>query len=227
MIMAIKPRWNGVIRALLVSNFVSVMLFGLRVLGGHNERYWFLFWNLLLAWIPLFIVWQLIQQLNKHAWREPIPVGLTLLWLGFLPNSFYLISDLVHLQSTAEIGVLFDAVLFMSCIINGLVAGIISLLLVHQEILRRRGPEVARTLIALAILGTSYAIYLGRSLRWNTWDVLLNPPGLLFDISDHVIKPLDHPQVFVTTATFFLLIGSLYWVVWEFVKVLKSRRPRR
>ncbi|HSX23761.1 MAG TPA: DUF1361 domain-containing protein, partial [Candidatus Saccharimonadales bacterium] len=66
----------------------------------------------------------------------------------------------------------------------------------------------------------SFAIYLGRSLRWNTWDLLVNPAGLLFDISERVLHPLSHPQVFVTTLTFFVLLTSIYLVVWNFLAAI-------
>lgn len=219
--------WGGVVRALLISNLISVVLFLLRIFGTHTDRYWFLFWNLFLAWVPVLLAWLLLKQLKKQPWREPLPVLLTLLWLGFLPNSFYLISDLVHLKNTGEVGMLYDSVMFMSIILNGLIAGMLSLYWVHVELMKRRTKQFAHLLIAGVIFCASFAIYLGRSLRWNTWDLLASPAAILFDISDHIIHPLDHQQGFVTTASFFVLLGSMYWVVWSFGEVMQYRRPRR
>ncbi len=207
-------------KAILISNLISVVLFGLRIMATHSTYYWFLLWNLLLAWVPIIFILLLRRQLKHKSWKEPIPIALTFLWLGFLPNSFYLMSDLIHLQNTGDIGILFDAVLFLSCIWNGAVAGMLSIVWVHRAILKRRGRLIAATIIGVVFAITSFAIYLGRTLRWNTWDVLVNPAGILFDVSERVINPLAHPQVLVTTLTFFALLGSIYIVVWEFVCAL-------
>lgn len=219
--MATSVRRQGVINALLLSNLVSILLFGLRVIATRNTAYWFLFWNLLLGWTPVLFVWLLLAVLRRHSWREPLPVVLTLLWLGFLPNSFYLMSDLIHLQNTGDIGVLFDVVLFLSCIWNGLVAGMLSIVWVHQALIKRKSKVAAAGLVGGVLAVTSFAIYLGRTLRWNSWDVLINPAGLLFDVSERVINPLAHPQVLVTTLTFFVLLSSIYLVVWQFILALQ------
>lgn len=211
-----------VVKSLLVSNLVSVVLFGLRVAGTHNSTYWFLFWNLVLGWVPVLIMWTLLKSLKTHSWKEPLPVLLTLLWLGFLPNSFYLMSDLIHLQSTGDIGILFDVVLFLSCIWNGVIAGMLSVYMAHRELVKRFSTNVSNSLITGVFLLTSLAIYLGRTLRWNTWDVIINPAGLLFDVSERIINPLDHPQFLVTTLTFFVLLGSMYYVVYSFACALES-----
>jgi uncharacterized membrane protein len=217
---------QGVVWALLVSNGVSLLLFCLRVIGTDSTEYWFLFWNLLLAWVPVLCAWQLIKVLQKQSWLQPVPVVWTLLWLGFLPNSFYIMSDLIHLQNTGDIGVLFDSVMFLSFIWNGALAGLLSMVWVHQQLLRRRTAEYAAWAMAATVTLTSFAIYLGRTLRWNTWDALVNPAGLLFDVSERVINPLSHPQVFVTTLTFFVLIGSMYLVVWNFVQLLPQKTKK-
>lgn len=219
-------RVNAVVQALIVSNLVSVVLFGLRIVASQNFDYWFMFWNLLLAWLPVLFAWLLVRSLKTKSWAEPLPVLLTLLWLGFLPNSFYIMTDLIHLQSTGDIGVLYDAVFMMSFIWNGLIAGLMSMIWVHRELAKRRTANFAAVTMSGAVLLTSFAIYLGRSLRWNTWDVLVNPAGLLFDVSERVINPLDHPQWVTTTATFFLLIGSMYYVAWTLVQAL-SEHPKK
>lgn len=215
----------NIVKALLISNLVSVVLFGIRVSATGSTAYWFLFWNLLLAWVPMILVWLLQGQLQyrNRSWKEPVPVLLTLLWLGFLPNSFYLVSDLIHLQYSDSNSVLFDAVMFQSFVWNGLVAGILSIIWVHSALLRRRGKDMAAAIISGVLLLSGFAIYLGRNLRWNTWDVLVNPEGILFDVSERVINPLSHPQALLTTLSFFLLLGSMYMVVWQFYRAFSRK----
>lgn len=215
-------RYRGVGYALLAANGASVLLFILRASVTQTDRYYFLLLNLCLAWIPVIFAWLLQKNLQKQRWLSPGNILLTLLWLGFLPNSFYLISDLIHLQNTAEIGLLYDSVLFMSCIFNATVAGFISLYIIHKQLLKRLYSTKVTSIMAGVIMLCSFAIYLGRSLRWNTWDVLFNPFGLLFDVSDRIIDPVAHPQTFATTFTFFLLIASTYAVVYQFIRLLRK-----
>jgi uncharacterized membrane protein len=177
---------------------------------------------LFLAWLGLFFAMILKTYLVKHRWLSWQAILLTLLWLGFLPNSFYLAADLIHIKAFSGSTVLYDVVMLLSFTFNGFISGIASVYVVHAELIKRLETRLAHTLIALTILASSFAIYLGRSLRWNTWDVLVNPAGLLFDVSDRLINPGAHPQAFVTTATFFVLIASIYLVTWEFVQAIKK-----
>lgn len=62
-------------------------------------------------------------------------------------------------------------------------------------------------LAGLPLLASSFGIYLGRFLRWNSWDVLNNPEGLLMDIVDRVVHPLSHLTTFGVT---FGLSGFLF-----------------
>jgi uncharacterized membrane protein len=55
-------------------------------------------------------------------------------------------------------------------------------------------------------------------LRWNTWDVLTSPAGILFGVSDIVLHPFGHMLAFTTTLTFFVLLTSVYIVIWQFAR---------
>lgn len=219
-----SSRFRHVIYGLLLTNAVSVGLFMLRLIGADNFRYWFMLWNLLLAWVAPLIAWWLVRRLRKTKWRTWQNILLTIIWLGFLPNSFYMVSDLIHVHQTGEISIYFDAVLFASFIFNGFIAGYLGTFLLHREALRRLAPLRAHALVVAVFALCGYAIYLGRVLRWNTWDAILQPAALLFDVSDNILNPLGHPQAFVVTLSFTLLISAFYFLAHEFVRVLRSNR---
>lgn len=216
------PSYKRVLYALLISNGVSALLFMLRSLESGSSRYWFMLWNLFLAWLPLLFAWVLTRQLQVTRWLSWQNIGLSVLWLGFLPNSFYLISDLIHLHETGEVSLLYDSVMFMSIILNGLIAGFMSMFLLHRSLLRRLGSLRAYVAMNCVLIACSYAIYLGRTLRWNTWDVLINPAALLFDITSSIIEPTANLQSLVTTFIFFVLLSSSYAVIWELVRALRA-----
>lgn len=209
--------------ALLLSSAVSVGLYGLGALHYDLGWYWFLNWNLFLAWLPLGLALWLATYLKKHALLSWQAAAISLMWLGFLPNSFYMVTDLIHLQTDFITSSLFSAVMIFSFAANGLILGFISLYIVHKLLLKSLPKTQAHALVGAVLLLSSFAIYLGRYLRWSTWDVLVNPAGILFDVSDRVfINPASHPQVFVTTAIFFALLGSVYLVMWQAIRHIKT-----
>lgn len=210
--------------ALLLSSLVSVGFFVVGALTTRDYEYWYLAWNLVLAWLPLiFAVW-LLSIMPRRGWSSWPGIALTLLWLAFLPNSFYMASDLIHLASLGSGGLLYDAVMFLLFVFNGLTLGFISLYLIHTQLLKRLTAQTTHTIIAVILLLCSFAIYLGRDLRWNSWDLLTNPFGILFDVSDRFINPTAHPETFTTTLAFFVLLGSIYIVVWQLARVVRAEK---
>lgn len=209
-----KDRVARVVITLMVSHIASIFLLVARSVDAGNSRYYFLTWNMFLAIVPIVLSFWLRKRLNNSSWLAWKNLLLTSLWLMFLPNSFYLVTDLVHLHQTYEVSVYFDAVLLMSFIINGFITGFMSLYLVHVELARRIKRRDAHLIIAFVLFTVSFAIFLGRFMRWNSWDVFLHPAGVLFDVSNQFIDPVS-PSAFVTTASFFVLLTSAYAVVWS------------
>ncbi len=210
--------------ALAGSSLVSVCLFLAGALSNHSREFGYMIWNLFLAWVPLGITMLLIRTLRHKLWSSWTALLLTMVWIGFLPNTFYMISDFIHVQDVRRVDLLYDVVMFASFIFNGVIIGFLSLFLVHKELEKRVWPRAAFELIGLVLLLCSFAIYLGRDLRWNSWDVLLNPGGILVDVSDRVLHPLAHPQMFTTTGSFFVLLSSLYGVGWIMARVARQQR---
>lgn len=216
---------RGALRVIIVlglSSGVSILLYVMRVIATDSWRYWFMLWNLTLAWLPLAFAFWLRQRLAHSRWLSWPNVLISLAWLGFLPNSFYMVSDLVHLSSTGEIVILYDVALMTSLIANGMILGYISTYIIHKELLKRLKTSWAHTIIALIFVSCGFAIYLGRYLRWNSWDLILNPAGVLFDVSESLIHPLLHAEAYFVTFTFFILIASLYAVSYELVHLFQN-----
>ncbi|HSW74468.1 MAG TPA: DUF1361 domain-containing protein [Candidatus Saccharimonadales bacterium] len=210
--------------ALLLASLVSVILFAAGAWRNHSMAFSYLIWNLCLAWLPLgFGLW-LERVLRHKVWSSWEALFASGLWLAFLPNSFYMISDFVHIQELQRVDVLYDVVMFSAFIFSGVTLGFLSLYTIHRQLLQRLRWRAAAFGTASVILLCSFAIYLGRDLRWNSWDILVNPGGILFDISDRFLHPTAYPQLFTTTLSFFVLLGSLYVVVWEVARTLRSTR---
>lgn len=219
-----SPFTTNVLLTLCASSLVSLVLLAIRMIVAGNGRFLFMAWNLFLAWLPVLFALGFRINLAKKpltAWQNLLLLGL---WLGFLPNSFYMMSDLIHLQSSGESSVLYDIAMMMSFIINGLILGYLSIYIVHLQLLRRKWTDRSIILFFGAVfLACGFAIYLGRYLRWNTWDLVLNPFGILFDLSERVVSPIVHIQTYVVTLTFASLLSSTYAVIFQLTKVLNGR----
>lgn len=212
------------ILSLLIAGAVSIGLFGYGAWRNNSLDYVYLTWNLFLAWLPLIFAIRLTMILRTKLWSSWEALGLSVLWLIFLPNSFYMISDFIHLQEVQTVNVLYDTVMFTSFIYSGVALGFSSLYLVHLQLIKRMSHKIAAGWISFTILACSGAIYIGRDLRWNSWDVLTNPGGLLFDLSDRFQHPSAYPTMFLTVASFFILLSSMYYMLWRGTMLIKSNR---
>ncbi len=210
--------------ALMIASAASVAFFFIGALRTHTTIYGYLVWNLFLAWVPFGLTILLLKVLHKKLWSSWQAILTTIVWLFFLPNSFYLVSDLSHLEDMPHIYFVYDAMMFASFVFNGIILGYLSLYLVHNELLKRLSKRLTTVLIGVTILLCSYAVYLGHTLRWNTWDVLLNPGGVLVGISDPILHPRADSSAFMITATFFVLLSTTYAIIWQMVRIVRLQR---
>jgi uncharacterized membrane protein len=224
------PRLQGgvreVVQAILLMTIVSFGFYAVGVILNHSLEYSYLVWNLVLAWVPLVLSWPWLHVVQKAGWLSWGSMALAVLWLGFLPNSFYVVTDFVHLQEIRRVDLLYDVAMFSAFVATSLALGFLSVYIVHQRLMLRLKARESHLAIAGVLLVCSFAIYLGRNLRWNTWDVLVNPAGILFDVSDRIVNPGEHPSTFTTTLTFFVLLGMMYIAVRKFAAArnLKQRK---
>lgn len=206
----------------------SVGLLGLRVALFYELTFGYMVWNLLLAALPLGFVVVLKKRLRTSSWLDAPNILLTALWLGFLPNSFYLVTDLIHIAEVTNQTLLFDSVMHFSFAVTGLMLGYAAVIPVHQALLARVSRASAHRVMAGVFLLCGYAIYLGRYMRWNTWDVLINPIGLLSNVVDSLTSPHEGAPLILTTLLFFWLISVLYIVLHMMQpSILSGKHPRK
>lgn len=160
----------------------------------------FLAWNLFLAWAPYVLAGLLPVS------RSPIPRALLLLlWLLFFPNAPYLITDLIHLRPRPPIPLWYDALMMFSAAWMGLLLGYCSLLRVGIVMRQWRGARFERVFSTLALLLCGFGVYLGRFLRWNSWDALVRPLGLL----ESIYASFTHPPALLHSLSITTLFGAL------------------
>ncbi|MEK7599515.1 MAG: DUF1361 domain-containing protein [Patescibacteria group bacterium] len=218
-----SPRSQFIV-ALGASSLVSVGLFAYGAMRNQSLGYSYLVWNLFLAWLPLiFAIW-LTAVLRRKLWSSWEGLAASLLWLVFLPNSFYMISDFIHLQDSQRVDILFDTIMFTSFIYTGVALGFTSLYLVNLQLRKRLSSKISTLWVAATLFICSVAVYIGRDLRWNSWDILTNPGGILFDVSDRLQNPSAYGQMTLTIITFFILLSSMYGLLWSGARLVRHNR---
>ncbi|HET9722133.1 MAG TPA: DUF1361 domain-containing protein [Candidatus Saccharimonadales bacterium] len=203
-----------ILEATAILSLTDVVFVAVRILMTGSTRYWFVPANLALAWVsPLLAIW-LVGELKNRRWLSWPNLVLTGLWLVFLPNTWYVLTDFIHVYPNGEISQLYDIVLMSLLAFCGFILGFVSLYSLHRQLLRRLDPLRSYWLIQTVILLCSFAIYVGRDLRWNSWDVIANPGGLVLNISDQIADPLGNPRALNVTLLFFVLLSVMYYCIW-------------
>lgn len=200
-----KPENEGWLYASL--SFSIIMLAG-RVLYSGSFLFLFLLWNLFLAWIPYLITrYGLHQTANKGRLTWLI---LFVSWLLFLPNSFYILTDLFHLKGLLSIGKWFDLTLIASFAWNGLLLGILSIREMEKQVtVRFRLPSSWIFLFPVMLLN-GMGVYIGRYLRFNSWDIICNPFALVSDILGLMLHPLRYHSIWIMMICFSFFLLLLY-----------------
>jgi len=120
----------------------------------------------------------------------------------------------------SEDQILFSAITFTAFVFTSLCLGIASLYIIHTELLKRMSVRAAAALVGILLLTVSMAIYVGRDLRWNSWDIIISPFGLLFDVSERLLHPDQYAQVLGVVLPFFVLLATMYYVIWQTAHML-------
>lgn len=201
--------------------FVAAMLV-MRIAYANNVRYIFLLWNLFLGWIPFQLGVALTQKQHYNKW---IKYGLLASWLLFFPNALYIITDLIHLENSGDkVPVWFDAILLFTSSVTGLIMAFVSLfqveLLLHKYL---RTKHVNKLIVAALFLG-SFGVYLGRFLRWNSWDIVANPVSLLLEIAVRFTNPLLHYKTWGITLLLTCLFSLLYFASKKMTVLFKEEQ---
>lgn len=187
--------------------------------ANKSHDYWYLLWNLCLAWIPFVLGFLLVRVSRKYGWKRFRTSALALAWLAFLPNTFYILTDYIHLQEFTRVNVMLDIVMFTLFAITGLILGFVSVYMFHRELsTHKRLKRYVRLIIPAIFLLCAFALYLGREMRWNSWDIVTDTFGIVFNVSDLLIHPNAHPEAFQTTALFFVFLTVCYAIALRSVR---------
>ncbi|GAL82944.1 hypothetical protein MYP_170 [Sporocytophaga myxococcoides] len=186
------------------------MLLALRIYISGRYSFIFLIWNWLLAMIPLILSFIISTLDDKKSINIIFFIILGIAWLLFFPNAPYLITDMVHLKERAIVPLWLDTLMLFSFAFTGLISGLVSLFYVHLHFMKYSGGRFSWFFICNVSILCSYGIYLGRFLRWNSWDIVTNT-GTLFD---DVIFNIFRSKAILVTGVFTSFMMASYFIVY-------------
>lgn len=193
------------------SSALAIALLAARVFWTHEPQYLFLVWNLFLAWVP-YVCAILLMALHRRKAGSFALAPLFALWLAFLPNAPYVVTDFIHLRYRDGAPPWFDAVMLASFAWAGVGIGVASLRICSKVVRDRHGPWIAAAFVLVSGVLTGFGIYLGRFVRLNTWDVATHPRTVLERVASPIVHPLTHPHAWVVTLTFALFFLAAYGI---------------
>lgn len=169
---------------------VTAYCFGLLLLRAkitQSVYLFFLIWNLMLAILPYLISTYLSMDSSRNnKWTNAL---LTFIWLAFLPNTFYIITDLVHIVKSKGNLFYLDLIIISSFAVTGFLLGLLSIIEMEKTIIKFNfSSKIIRHGLFIICLLNGLGIYIGRVLRFNSWDILSNPIDLFSTIQSELIS---------------------------------------
>ena len=197
--------------ALAFASGASVALVLARIVWTGDLIYASFVWNLFLAWLPLVFALLAGDEFRTRTSRNWRFFGFAAAWLLFFPNAPYILTDLIHLTTYFYRHFWVDLVLILLCGLTGLVLGFVSLFLMQGVVRRLFGGTASWLFIGAVAALSSFGIYLGRFLRFNSWDIFWKPLALYHGIGTWAAHPLAHSNssVFPLLFAAFLFIAYL------------------
>ncbi|MBP6994213.1 DUF1361 domain-containing protein [Candidatus Woesebacteria bacterium] len=162
-------------------------------LGFFSHNIVWMGWNTLLAIVPMVLARVLQKSISKFGQSL-----LLVLWLAFLPNTLYMITDVIHLFNPrfGQMTVLFK-LLGIALYFGVFVIAVTSFVLAMRPVLHKYRSRIQRlsthfriVLFIVFSLLMGFAIGMGRFKRTNTWYLLTQPIRVIQDIVASLTDPV-------------------------------------
>ena len=202
-------RVSNISKMLLLSVGFTMTMLLVRFVYSNTMDYRFYGWNTFLAAIPYLVSTQLIR-LRKLGVVAFLMLGT---WLLFFPNAPYIITDLLHYEERPPVPFWYDILLVISAAWNGLILGLVSLMNVENFLSRYLKPFWLHVCVMGSLLLCGYGIFIGRFLRFNSWDIVTDPGMLVYTSAHHVLLPQRYSKLWVFTILFAVLLAIIYYTL--------------
>jgi len=196
-------------KMLAVAIAFTMALLVVRVLRYHDNVYIFYIWNTFLGVLPLLFSRRLagLSGINLRS------IATMACWLVFFPNAAYMVTDIFHFSERPPVPLWYDLLIVSSAAWNGLLLGIISLMQVEHFLVRHLKGLWVKVIVLVSFVLCGYGVYIGRYLRFNSWDAVTNPETLFFTVAGHLFKPYNHLGAWAFSIGFGGMFGIIYYTL--------------
>jgi uncharacterized membrane protein len=191
---------------------LSLLLSILRVLFFRTYTLLYLLWNLFLAFVPFCISWILVEKVKAgRLSRVVLFLGLVF-WILLIPNAPYIVTDLIHIARSKPVPIIFDTFLLFTSAWTGMLLCFYSFSHIEEIARTKLSERVVSVLLFVASLVVSFGVYLGRFLRFNSWDIFANPGALYGGVSHtFTYSNPSEASIFITLSTLFIYASYHAW----------------
>jgi uncharacterized membrane protein len=208
---------NDAEQMLLLCIMFSMGLMVFRMFYTGHLLFVFLVWNLLLAYVPFVISKRMTLQPPKRKWTFLLAA---FTWLLFIPNSFYIITDLFHLDMNESVPLWYDLALLLSFAWTGLLFGILSVRQMEKLFEKTFNRKLDLFFIFPVMALNGFGVFVGRYLRFNSWDVITSPLQLINDIVYLFIHPIRNRFDWSMIVCYTVLLTLIYYTIKKLSKSL-------
>jgi len=188
----------------------AVTLNLLRSIIWKVDSFIYILWNIFLAFIPFIISFFILYFQKEKKLNKIIFIIGMILWILFIPNAPYIVTDFIHLGTTKSIPIIYDILLIFSSAVIGLILAMHSFFHIEQIIKMKYSIKVSSFIMAIIILLTSFGVYLGRFLRFNSWDLFVDHVSLVKNVWKIISDASFHIEVYLYTLLFFFFLLAFY-----------------
>lgn len=200
---------SGINKMLILSVAFTLVLVAVRLVYANNLSYIFYAWNLFLAIIPLVFSSRLQKQKSINFKTVLLLAG----WLLFLPNAPYIITDIFHYELREPVPLWYDLLIVTTAAWNGLLLGIVSLMQVEKFLLTHWKRVWVNGFVGSSLLLCGYGVFIGRFLRFNSWDIITNPQHILVASVHQIRHPFQNLNVWGFTVLFGVMLSIVYYTL--------------
>ena len=212
--------------ALVLASALGVGMVAVRIAYTGSGEYRNMVWNLVLAWVPFVVAVGVYDRYGRGAPAARLALP-ALVWLLFLPNAPYLMTDFKYLAELDGAPIWYDVMLLTTFAWVGLLLGFGSLYLMHSVAARAVGAVGGWVAVGAVLALTAFGIYLGRFERWNSWDVVRNPAGLGGDLWAGLTNPFAYPRTVAVTLALSAFLSLGYLVLYSFLRLAAVEADER
>lgn len=184
----------------------------------HGYPIVMMLWNFFLAAIALWLTYVIVQYLKKKDKNIVTLVGLFIFWLLMAPNTAYLLTETRHSLGTCPVEVYnhvcapsaWTPIFFFLFAVTGWLSFIWTVRPIETALAKAYGEKTSFWFVVLSLLLLSLGVLLGLVNRFNSWEIVTNPLGIISNSFVYLLDLTSLQNYFMMTFLLSLLylIGS-------------------